>query len=447
LGKSSYSANAEARFADYGLAASVEGLVRDGGFQAQMDGCYNDRVVVLKAGGSLDHKRVTCNVDLVTPFEELKTLESFVQLEKDLGESKGFGLSVNGRQLILVTLAKQPDGLQVLQVKNPWRPVDVSYSWENSADLIHYQVQLCWDLNRRSLATLGGRVVVKTSSYGRRISVKTVTPRREWSMDYALELTSSKVDHSVSLSWAADRTVGYRVLAENASSRRRTQLSGSVRLDLPARSFQLESAHSGGETTATRVEFQWDAAKDPSRRLGGRFETRQGRQVRLIFLHPELERDIVVQGEFDRMNDGQLTGKMELIYSPLEEHRLTIEGSTTGQEAGRAVQLAVSHPASNTDVRLVADGQKTAGAEFRARLDYKDRSKVSRFLQLAGRVLPEQRRVDFEARTAEKSLSLTNALTTSGSSYALASRTLVNDAQTLILDARLETSEVNYINI
>ena len=87
LGESSYSANAEARFADYGLAASVEGLVRQGGFQAQMDGRYNDRVIVLKVGGSLDEKRVTCNVNLATPYEELKSLEIFVQLERDLAES------------------------------------------------------------------------------------------------------------------------------------------------------------------------------------------------------------------------------------------------------------------------------------------------------------------------------------------------------------------------
>ena len=36
--------------------------------------------------------------------------------------------------------------------------------------------------------------------------------------------------------------------------------------------------------------------------------------------------------------------KMELIYSPLEKHRLVIEGLT----AGRDIQLAVLHPGSNT---------------------------------------------------------------------------------------------------
>ena len=75
------------------------------------------------------------------------------------------------------------------------------------------------------------------------------------------------------------------------------------------------------------------------------------------------------------------------------------------------------------------------------RLDYKDRSKASRFLQLGAKVQPEQRRVELEARTAEKSmLILTNALTLSGTAYALASRTLVNDVEALILDARLETA-------
>lgn len=440
LGTSSYSANAEARFAAYGLAVSVEGLIRQDGFQAQMDGRYNERVIVLKASGSLDEKRVTCNVDLVTPFEELKSLESFVQLEKDFAESKGFGLSMNGRQLILVTLAKQSDGVQVLQIKNPWRPVDLSYSWEKSIDLIHYQAQFCWDLNRRTSATLGARLVIKTSSYGRQITVKTVTPSRECSLNYSLELTSAKVDHSISISWAADKSIGYRVLAENGSTRRRTQLNGLVRLDLPARSFQLESQHSGAETTATHVEFQWDAVRDPSRRLGGRLETRHGRQMRLIFLHPELERDIVLEGEYNRVNNSQLTGKMELIYSPLEEHHLVVEGSTTGQDTGQSIQLVILHPASNTDLRLVANGKRNPGAELQARLDYKDRTKNSRFLQLGAKVLPEQRRIDLEARTSEKSLSLTNALTLTGSTYNLASRTLVNDAVALIVDARLETS-------
>ena len=74
------------------------------------------------------------------------------------------------------------------------------------------------------------------------------------------------------------------------------------------------------------------------------------------------------------------------------------------------------------------------------RLDYKDRSKASRFLQLGDKVLPEQRRVELEFRTAETSLILTNALTLSGTAYALASRTLVNDVEALILDARLETA-------
>ena len=304
------------------------------------------------------------------------------------------------------SLTKQPGGLQVLQIKNPWRPVDFSYSLEHDiSDLIHYHVQLCWDLNRRSSATLGGRLIVKTSSYGRQISVQTVTPRRQWSLDYALELTSAKVDHSVKLSWAANKTAGYRILAENGSNRRQTKLSGSVRLDLPVRSFQFESHNSGGEsTTSTHVDFHWDAARDSSRRLGGRLETKHGRQVRLVFLHPELERDIVLQGEYDAADGNKLTGKMELIYSPLEEHRLLIEGST----AGRAIQLAVLHPASNTDLRLVADGNKNS---VQGRLDYKDRSKTSRFLQLVAKVLPGQKRVELEARTAEKSLTLTNAVT------------------------------------
>ena len=60
------------------------------------------------------------------------------------------------------------------------------------------------------------------------------------------------------------------------------------------------------------------------------------------------------------------------------------------------------------------------------RLDYK----------LGAKVQPEQRRVELEARTAETSLILTNALTLSGTAYALASRTLVNDVEALILDAR-----------
>ena len=228
-------------------------------------------------------------------------------------------------------------------------------------------------------------------------------------MDYALELTSAKVNHSVKLSWAANKTAGYRILAENGSNRRQTKLSGSVRLDLPVRSFQFESHNSGGEsTTSTHVDFHWDAARDSSRRLGGRLETKHGRQVRLVFLHPELERDIVLQGEYDAADGIKLTGKMELIYSPLEEHRLLIEGST----AGRAIQLAVLHPASNTDLRLVADGNKNS---VQGRLDYKDRSKTSRFLQLVAKVLPGQKRVELEARTAEKSLTLTNAVTLSGS--------------------------------
>ena len=121
---------------------------------------------------------------------------------------------------------------------------------------------------------------------------------------------------------------------------------------------------------------------------------------------------------------------MELIYSPLEKHRLVIEGLT----AGRDIQLAVLHPTFKTDLRLVADGNMNSVQD---RLDYKDRSKASRFLQLGAKVQPEQRRVELEARTAEKSmLILTNALTLSGTAYALASRTLVNDVEALILDAR-----------
>ena len=151
-----------------------------------------------------------------------------------------------------------------------------------------------------------------------------------------------------------------------------------------------------------------------------------------MFLHPELERDIALQGEYDAADGNKLTGKMELIYSPLEEHRLLIEGST----AGRAIQLSVLHPASNTDLRLVADGNKNS---VQGRLDYKDRSKTSRFLQLVAKVLPGQKRVELEARTAKKSLTLTNAVTLSGSAYALASRILVNDVEALIVNARLET--------
>ena len=445
LGQSSYSAAAEARFADYGLAASMVGLVRPGGFQAQMDGRYNDRVIVLKASGSLDDKRVTSNVQLTTPFEALNSLESFVQLEKDMAESKGFGLSLNGRQLILVSLAKQSDGLQVLTVKNPWRPVDVSYSWQNGAHLIHYHVQLCWDLNRRSSATLGGQLVVKTSSYGRKITLKTTTPFRQCSLDYALELTSTKIDHSVSVSWAANKTAGYRVMADNGSTRQQTQLGGSIRLDLPVRSFQLAAGHVGGESTSTSIDFKWDVARDPSKHMGARLETRQARHARLVILHPELEQDIVLQGEYNRIHqDDQLTAKMELIYSPLPEHRLSIEGRTGLDEtSGRSIQLSISHPASKTDLSLEANGKAktaTTAGEWRARLDYKDRSVQSKFIQLAARMAPIDGQVYLEARTADTSLALTNSMAVSGTLYALASRTAVNDVDSFVLDARLETS-------
>ncbi len=382
----------------------------------------------------MSESRISWNLDMVTPFQQMKKVEGFLQLDKDLVESKGFGLTVNGRQMMLVSLAQQPDGLRTLQIRNPWRPIDLSYSWENSIDLIHYHAQICWDLNARRSSTLGGRLIVKTSSYGRQISFKTFAPLREVSVDYALELTSTKIDQSTSISWASDKTIGYKLfLADNTSKHRHKQLDGSFRLDLPARSFQLEAHHIGGQDISNKIEFLWDAARDSNQRMGIRTVMRQGRQGQLTLFHSALEQDIIMSGELHGSR-----AKAELVYSPLPEHRFAIEGSADVN----TINFAIRHPATNTDLFVMANkSTNSAGETFLSgRLDYLDRIKNFRFLQLGARMNPEKRLFRLEATTADNALALDNAVSVSGTSYAIISRVSINDLDTLTLNGRLETS-------
>lgn len=111
------------------------------------------------------------------------------------------------------------------------------------------------------------------------MNIETVTPRRRVSFDYNLQLTSTKLDHSIALSWAPERKTGYRIYAEDRSTltlinRHRSQLSGSVRLDLPARSFQLEmDATKSQESATSSIVVLWDASRDVTQRIGARLET------------------------------------------------------------------------------------------------------------------------------------------------------------------------------
>lgn len=443
LAASSYAANAEARFASYGLAAGIEGAKRKGGFEGRVTGKYNEDSITLKAAGSMSDKKVDFRADLTTPFEAVKAIETFVKLERDLSESKGFGLKFNGEQIVVVSLAKQPSGHYVLEVRNPWQPIELGYTWENSNDLKHYAGNLCWNTEKRPASSFGGSVIIRTTSYGRKLNIQTVTPRREMSLDYALELTSSKVEHSIGVSWEANKKAGYRIIGENKSTRRRNQLEGAVRLDLPIRSFQLGAAHTGENgATSSEFAFMWDAARDETKRAGARIETRDGRQAKLSVFHPELERDISLTGEYEAVNSGKVTGSVDLVYSPVESHRLVIKGSTLLLNAGRSLELTVKHPASHTDLRFTANGtvNERSDVKMGARFDYNDHSMSSRFLQLGANFKPSDRLVDFEIRTADSSLYQTNALVLAGTSYAVSSRTSVNDIETFALNARLESN-------
>jgi len=294
------------------------------------------------------------------------------------------------------------------------------------------------------------------------VNIETVTPRRHVSIDYALQVTSTKLDHSIALSWAPERKAGYRIFAEDRSSltllNRRSQLSGSVRLDLPARSFQLEmekEATPASFSSSSRIEFLWDAKRDATQRIGARLETetitrqRQGRQVRLIFLHPSaLEQDIVLTAKYGDGNSGDLNGIVELVYSPQPEHRFLLQGSVLKVTNGRQFLLSVVHPVSHTDMRLQANatrlrGSGSNGLELVGRLDYSDRSSsAGRFLQLGARIEPEQRRMSMEARTADGAMTVTNALSVGVGGYGIASHTVINDVEALTVDGRLGSSSV-----
>jgi hypothetical protein len=162
----SLNANAEARFAHMGLASNVEVVVsRNGVFRLSADGRYNEQTASLKTKGRLDERGLSCTMNLTTPFSRLANMDAFVQFERDLSSSRGLGLSVNGHEKIQVSLVHQSEmGHWLLSINNPWRPVDLAFSWQDeSSDLIHYHAQLCWDLQRRSRSTLGARLVVNTT--------------------------------------------------------------------------------------------------------------------------------------------------------------------------------------------------------------------------------------------------------------------------------------------
>ena len=415
----SLNANAEARFAHLGLSCNFEATFSQHGmFNLALNAKLNEKMVNFKTNGRLDGQGISCYVNLTTPFTQLATLDGFVHFDREFNRerSRGMGLNANERQLLLILLDRQLEtGLWVLTVHNPWQPVDLAFSWENqSVDLIHYHAQFCWDLHRRTQSTIGARLIVNTTSYGREVRMETVMPHRRVSLDYALQLTSTKLDHSIGFSWAPERKAGYRILVEDRS--------GLIRLDLPARSFQLQME---SKKNGAGIDFIWG---DATQRIGARIERQGTDQIRLILQHPSaLEQDIILTTKYSQ---GQ--GLIELIYSPLPQHRFLLQGSAVkASPNGRRFLLSVLHPVSHTDLLLQAN---TSRLQLTGRIDYSNR-----FIQFGGKVEPEERRLSIEARTAEGSMTSINSLT---ANYGLHSRTIINDIDALIIDARIGSSSL-----
>ena len=450
LTDSSYVANLEARFASYGFSVNLDGALRNSGLDATLEGRYNEQVVSMKINGVLTDKSIDGKFIVTTPFESFKSLDSFIYLSKDRSaENRGLGFSLNGRKVIVVTLLTHPDGTRTLEVQNPWRPITMSFSMERSSDLTNYHAQICWDVNSRTESTLGGQLIIKNTSYGKQVTFKTLIPQRVFVVDYFMELTSAKLDHSFSVTWAEDKSAGYKILLDNVSTLHRTQQDAVIRLDLPVRSFEIEShrVFSANERS-TFADFKWDAARDRSKRIGARFEVgpgsawkKDGRQARLSFLHSALEQDIVLAGEYMK-NEQSINAKLDLTYSPSEEHRLTMETSTALQGAEiSGLVFSIRHPVSQINLQFNSSLTKTAEmVKLAARVDYQDRLNNARFVQLSTRSMVNRRQVDVELQTADHSLVLSNAMQHSSNAYTVNTHAAFDDIDILTLRGHMDVS-------
>jgi len=447
--ESSYVANLEAIFVNYGVSMNVNYVFRADGLEASLQGRFNDQVIALAIKGDVKKDKIEGKLNLKTPFEAVKSVEGFVAYENNgTVDNKGFGISLNGRQMIDASLVSK-DGTYTLKIDNPWSPMDLSFSMESGQDLINYHAQVCWNLNSRADSTLGGTVTVKNTSYGKQVHLQTQAPKQSLSIAYAMELTSTKLNHTASVSWTEGKSVGYKILLENASTLRRTQLDAVLRLDTPVRSFEFESHKiaSNGDAS-TSAEFKWDALGDRSKRMGARIETGPSnlwkvasRQTRITLIHSGLQQDIVIATNY--LNDQDLKAKFDLTYSPSEDHRFTIEASKTYENNKlRSLVFSVRHPVSQVNVRLTSDLlDKTDMTSLVTRVDYQDRLNASRFMQLTSKVFKMQRQVDLELKTVDHLLFLSNAVQKSANSYTITSKTILNDLDMFTLQGKVDMSQ------
>jgi hypothetical protein len=450
---SGYTGNAEAVFADYGLSSNVQVVFMKNGFDAKSGIRFNDKdVIVFKSSGLMDDNGLKSELHLSTWFEKLRTVDSFFRVDRNpTVDKKGFGLTVNDRQIFLISLDQQEDGTQTLQLQNPWRPMTLSYSLEHNAQLIHYQAQFCWDLNRRSESTIGGQLLVKSSSYSQQIRFKAVLPKRSVGFSYALESTSSKLDHALSVSWSEGKSVGYRVLLDNTSASRRTQLDSLFRLDLLSRSIEVESHRIVTSTdSSAHAELKWDASRDHTKRMGFRFETsntgsstKGQRKARLVLIHSALVNEIVLSGDSSTLG-GDAKTTIHFKYSPEVDHLFTVEIDTQKHQTTTQKSITIRHPATLTDINLSGALASTKELfQLDARLE--DRFNATRFLQVSTKIQPIQRQIDIELRTATNSLAVSSTLVRgTGDIYEMTTVTTLNDVDSLSVRSQLNIARPEF---
>ena len=214
----------------------------------------------------------------------------------------------------------------------------------------------------------------------------------------------------------------------------------------------------GGDLTGA-LQLKWDAAGDLSKRLGlslqlaPHTESNNGRRMRLALEHPALEQDLVLSAGYATDGDLGLDARLELTYSPDEQHRLSAAAAVTSQtgDAISGVVLSLSHPATQTELHLnatvVADGGDWT---LSARLDYQDRSRTARFVHGSTRYLAAAGLLRVQLATAEHTLTFSNSLERSSDTYALDARLLLDDAALSTLRGRLDagpSSVVPYVQI
>lgn len=392
-------------------------------------------------------------VQLTSPIKVLKNAEMYVEV--DLMKSVLASLTHNSEELLGFRVYSDEVTLFAVEVRNPWRSAYFMFGYDISKDIM-IQAELSWDINGMNKSQVGVIFALANGPYNRNdLSATLKLPTRVLVLNCTRWLSPANIEYSGSFSWKKGQVIGFKTVTKMNSSSEGFMLSALSRIDLPFRSFEVETHTSARldvgalKYADVGVEFLWDALGNRNKRIG--IELRHySPTVEIVLRHAALENDFVVRIE----KNGKLaydnlpfTIKMEIEYSPLPEDLITLEThvqNPTDASSGLNVGFTLRHIPTSIDFRISAEIIQTSrdcSGQIRAEyLNSYTRQKHN--LEILGKISSKHPEFQVAVKTAENRLEAHGLLQSSDmSSYGAFLEFHMNQKEPLSVAASINIAE------